>query len=238
MRAVRDAHQRWLVANGYAIVHAAAVSYGDRVVLITGPRESGKTTLLTYLVAHAGATYLTNDRCAVDRSGSAVAVPTMLSIRAGTFTLVPGLGPIPWRRGQRPRHLIAELVAEEDTTGGPASLSPAQFCTWLGAERVRRGRVSAIVFPVAASDGPTIRGRVSDRRAETRLGTPTTDHLAVNRYVCHVDDYRIDAAPALLALILQADDDAVAHDAPTAGPFQLTLLRPDSATRDTMHERQ
>jgi hypothetical protein len=60
-RFVREIIVGHLQKEGWTVIHAAAVSFNNRAVLIAGPKGAGKTTTLIGLIA-AGFQYISNDR--------------------------------------------------------------------------------------------------------------------------------------------------------------------------------
>ena len=69
-----------LQAPDHIFVHAGAVGYGGRAIVIPGAAFSGKTTLVTELV-RAGATYYSDEYAVLDGAGLVHPYPKPLSIR-------------------------------------------------------------------------------------------------------------------------------------------------------------
>lgn len=72
-----------VIANNaldWIFVHAGAVSWGDRALLMPGESFSGKTTLVAAMV-EAGATYYSDEYAVLDREGRVHAYPRHLSLR-------------------------------------------------------------------------------------------------------------------------------------------------------------
>jgi len=155
LRVVRELHQRWLVQCGFSLLHAAAVALppNNEVVLLVGAKKSGKSTLLTYLVGYQGAAYVTNDRAAVHPDGRVIAIPTIVSIRPGTFDHLDHLPPLgrEHRSSYAHRRSLRELVTEtgEPLTHrkNPFSGTPAQYRQWLGSGNINAGSALAVLFP-------------------------------------------------------------------------------------------
>jgi len=125
----------------------------ERGVLLVGPKQSGKTTLLVDALASGRASLLANDRVFVDtrqKPGCAFGVPTLVSLRTGTLRWFPSL---PQGLPERPALLhTAELAAQAGATSGVGmplhlSLSPAQLAARLGAGVAACAPIAAIVFP-------------------------------------------------------------------------------------------
>ena len=154
MRVVRElAAARMLERRSILDVHAAAFAVAGRGVLLVGPKQSGKTTLLVSALASGRASLLANDRVFVDvrqNPGRAYGVPTLVSLRTGTLRWFPGL---PQGLPERPALLHAsELEAQAGAASRDAAplhltLSPAQLAGRLGAGVAASAPIAAIIFP-------------------------------------------------------------------------------------------
>jgi hypothetical protein len=92
MRVVRELAMGWVWRAGRHILHAAAVALDDRVVMLAGPKRSGKTTLLIHLLRHGGAAFVTNDRVVATERRSTVRVhglPTIVKAWRDTLEWFP-----------------------------------------------------------------------------------------------------------------------------------------------------
>lgn len=153
MRVVREILTSRALAGGrWLDLHAAALAVGGYAVLIAGPKESGKTSLLMHALSSGQADFVANDRVFVGGDPvAATGVPTIVSIRPGTARAFPGLQrdgdrrPVSRCVGERP---AAEDAAVADDPLRPLALSPAQLARQLGVGRARGGVVAAVVFPV------------------------------------------------------------------------------------------
>ena len=75
------------------LVHAAAAALGGESVLLPGPAETGKSTLVAGLV-RAGLQYVTDEAVAVDpHTGSVLAYPKPITIDAGAWSALADLEP-------------------------------------------------------------------------------------------------------------------------------------------------
>ncbi len=154
LRVVRElAAARVLAQRSVLDLHAAAFVVAERGVLLVGPKQSGKTTLLVDALASGRASLLANDRVFVDtrqKPARASGVPTLVSLRTGTLRWFPSL---PQGLPERPALLhAAELAAQAGATSGAGmplhlSLSPAQLAARLGAGVAACAPIAAIVFP-------------------------------------------------------------------------------------------
>jgi hypothetical protein len=155
MRVVREL----LVAGAKAAdrlldLHAAAFATAAGAVLLVGPKQAGKTTLLAYCLRCRRASLIANDRVLVDVQPVppiAFGVPTLVSVRAGTLELFPDLRRTP---NERPAVFHSEESAEgtssDASATGPArdfGLSPAQLAQRCGSGTAGSAPIAAVVFP-------------------------------------------------------------------------------------------
>jgi hypothetical protein len=155
MRVVREllvtAAQR---ASPHLDLHAAAFASPAGAVLLVGPKQTGKTTLLVHMLRTAGAALVANDRVIVDVEPTpplASGVPTLVSVRDPTLALFPDLRHAPDERpALRHRDEVPVYSAAAAPATGPAknfSLSPAQLASRCGSATTRCAPIAAIVFP-------------------------------------------------------------------------------------------
>lgn len=156
MRVIREiAVSSALGDAGAAVLHAAGVGTSSGAVLLAGPRETGKTTMLAALAHALGAAVLANDRTLVRRDAGgwkAHGIPTIVNVRPGTLTLLPELAAAVARVRSSPDLTVAEATAARSLPLGSSpdsrtKLSPAQLAAALGAGRAGRCRVAAVLFP-------------------------------------------------------------------------------------------
>lgn len=155
MRVVRE----FLIAaaqstNRLLDLHAAAFATPAGAVLLVGPKQAGKTTLLTHFLRYGSASLIANDRVLVDvepQSPIAFGVPTLVSVRVDTLELFPDLRRSPNERpsvlhsGESPGPIIFEPSGT-----GPSrdfGLSPSQLAQRCGSGTTRCAPLAAIVFP-------------------------------------------------------------------------------------------
>ncbi|MHB8836523.1 MAG: hypothetical protein ACYC9Y_12580 [Candidatus Methylomirabilia bacterium] len=152
---VREFAMNEAAARGDFFLHASCFVSGGRPVVVAGPRNSGKTTLVAFACLFAGADFLVNDRLRVSmRQGRCTlgGVPTIITIRPMTLEFFPALG-----RGIREGGLHANLTTAEQLdqalprpalfARGRYRLSPLQFRRLLGTEQVATAVDPVVVIP-------------------------------------------------------------------------------------------
>lgn len=135
-------------------LHAAAFATSVGAVLLVGPKQAGKTTLLTHFLRCPGVSLIANDRVLVDIAPLppiAFGVPTLVSVRKGTLELFPDLRRTPNERpalfhsGESPESTI--LDASHAASSREFGLSPAQLAQRCGSGTTGSAPIAAIVFP-------------------------------------------------------------------------------------------
>lgn len=155
MRVVRELLVAGMKAADQLLdLHAAAFATSAGAVLLVGPKQAGKTTLLTHFLRCQRVSLIANDRVLVDVepvSPIAFGVPTLVSVRAGTLELFPDLRRTP---NERPAVFHSEespgpLIFDASDTGPSRGfgLSPAQLAQRCGSGTTASAPVAAIVFP-------------------------------------------------------------------------------------------
>jgi hypothetical protein len=149
MRVVRELAMDRVVATGGILVHGSAIRVDGGVVVMCGPKRSGKTTLLMSLLEIPGTSYVANDRCVLRPTGSGVSVrglPTLVSIRCDSLDRFPAAR----RRLAGIRPDLAEAGRDERAS---FSLSPPEFCELMGdCPRDSGGPLLALIFPRITAD--------------------------------------------------------------------------------------
>lgn len=135
-------------------LHAAAFTTSAGAVLLVGPKQAGKTTLLTHFLRSQRTSLIANDRVLVDVEPVlpiAFGVPTLVSVRVGTLELFPDL-----RRTANERPALFHSEEKREPTLFDAadtypsrgfSLSPAQLAQRCGSGTTDCAPIAAIVFP-------------------------------------------------------------------------------------------
>jgi len=151
MRAVRELLIVALRARGALLIHGAALAVGDRIVILAGPRHTGKTTLLLHLLLALKGRLVANDRVFVWPENDrfvAFGVPTIVSLRPGTLEMLPAVADRLANSGFAWSLARAEVGLQ--AAPGRPNISPAQLCDLLGVEPSPGGPLAAIVLPTPA----------------------------------------------------------------------------------------
>ncbi|MGE3517494.1 MAG: hypothetical protein AB7J63_00940 [Vicinamibacterales bacterium] len=162
LRAVRELTTKCSVGRGAALLHAAALAWKGKGVVIAGPKGAGKTTLLLHLLsAGTGARFLANDRVTIRMAADTLEVggmPTIVHVRGASLDWLPHLeGRL---RGSHDHHRLTLSEVDRrhtayervETMNGASdraswSLSPAQLARLLGIARSPSVPLAAVVFP-------------------------------------------------------------------------------------------
>lgn len=90
---------RWsFVERGYALVHAASISFDGQAVLITAPTDTGKTTTILRALRSQAWTFLSDDMTILSSDGVVRNFPKPLTISAHTLHAVPAARLQLWER--------------------------------------------------------------------------------------------------------------------------------------------
>lgn len=160
MRVVREFTMNHCQRAGRLVLHASGIAWGDNGIIFTGPKRSGKTSLLTYSVKEGDASYLGNDRLLVAFDGSAVrmrGMPAIITFRPKMLELFPDVRERLLAGSYYHRATLAELAARNGARTQPWSdgrfgLSPAQFCQLLKVQPLAAARARVLLFPQVTNE--------------------------------------------------------------------------------------
>jgi hypothetical protein len=161
MRVIREFAMAAAQARGRLILHSAALTLAGTGVIIAGPKHAGKTTLLTYLLQHPGARYVSNDRVVVDLTTPTPtihAMPTLLTLRPATWTLFPHLRDRLLQRRYEHRRTLGETPVDgaqpfKLPLDRSFSLTPAQYVALLDVESAAAASFDVVLFPEITETG-------------------------------------------------------------------------------------
>lgn len=145
-------------------IHAGAVAWNERVIILPGPSMSGKTMLVAALL-QAGATYYSDDFAVLDENGAVHPFPRPLSLRqadggrrkaeAVEFNAPVGVQPLPVG-------LVADTAYQPGATWRAHTLTPGRALLTLLKNTVpaqTRARDALPVLRDIALRAPAIKGR-------------------------------------------------------------------------------
>jgi putative flippase GtrA len=88
---------RWsFVRKGYALVHAACVSFDGQAVLVTAQTDTGKTSTILRTVDNYACSFLSDDMTIVSRDGRVLSYPKPLTISNHTLSAVNANSSLTW----------------------------------------------------------------------------------------------------------------------------------------------
>ncbi len=157
MRVVRELAMNYARCEGGLLLHAAALTLGDRGVLIAGEKGAGKTSLLLYLLRETGAVYVSNDRVLLPTptARGVRGMPTIVTVRRETVALLPDLQSTVRTWSSDYRRTLDEARADRQPARpnlhDSYHFSPAQLCELVGAQRRAECVPRALLFPRVVS---------------------------------------------------------------------------------------
>ena len=88
---------RWtFVRKGYALVHAACVSFDGQAVLVTARTDTGKTSTILRTVDNYACSFLSDDMTIVSKDGHVMSYPKPLTISNHTLSAVNANSSLTW----------------------------------------------------------------------------------------------------------------------------------------------
>jgi hypothetical protein len=158
MRAVREfaTKQAW---RWGLVVHAAGFAIGDDGFVAAGAKGTGKTSLLTHMLRHPEARFLSNDRVQLSLADGWPVIrglPTLVSLRRESLALFPALRDQLSGRSYQHELGLGEAPATPSVArfaNGGRSLSPPQFCELLGIRRADQAGLAGVLFPRVTGAG-------------------------------------------------------------------------------------
>ena len=155
LRAVREYAMNHAQAGGDFFLHASCFQGDGRPIVVTAPKNAGKTTLLMFACICGGARILANDRVRVTRAPGGYrlrGMPTIVNVRAGSLDFFPAVGrriaseSLNFRLGDG-ETLEEALPGTVLGRNGRYGLSPAQFTSLLETTQVAGAADPVLVVP-------------------------------------------------------------------------------------------
>jgi hypothetical protein len=236
MRVLRELAMGVAQLRSGRFLHASAIAVEGRALVITGPRQAGKTSLLTYLLANSPAQFLCNDRLLVkwyDGSIRLHGMPTIVSLRDGTLDLFPGMRQSIENQRFTTRATLAEACASRalpqlPPKEGRHSLSPHQYCSLLDCAPVQAATGAALLFPRQTGQAGGLElVPLHANEARIRLGECLFGHIGPDRL-----SEAFTLLPGALARITAPDDAALCAGLASDLPAYDCLLGNDTYDND------
>ena len=169
MRVVREILIHNLDSADSSLVHSAAFLYKKSGIMIAGPKNAGKTSLLIHCLKANGSYYISNDRvfvCRLEDKFHLKGMPTVITISRETVNLFRYLREAikseHYHHAYSTREILAGKFKPRDNNRSVYTLNQRQFCAATGTQAASGGLLSAILFPIISKH--------SDDFSVTRIG--------------------------------------------------------------------
>jgi len=136
-----------IIDDGYVLIHASAVQTKNGIILFSGEKRSGKTTLFIEIIKKFHATPVSVDKvfCKINSNGDidVLGFPTRIRVLAGTLSKYEDcleLIPINYQNASQD-----ELW--EGKSDSKIDLSLLEFEKFIGGKFVSGGKLQSIIFP-------------------------------------------------------------------------------------------
>lgn len=153
-RIITELAMNYSRASGGHFIHSAALSYRGEGIMIAGPKNAGKTSLLIYLLQKLSAKFISNDRVLVSHNGATpfiYGMPTVITVSEKSLQMFPRLKNKFSKFNFHHRHTADEIVKRNcipyKLETGEFTLSTEQFCRLLRVNPSSCSQLSMILFP-------------------------------------------------------------------------------------------
>ena len=152
MRIVRELAMARAWTRTSAVLHASAFAGLQGAVVMTGPKRSGKTSLLLHCLHASGTAFLANDRIVLFDEGqrfTAQGMPSLVSLRHSTIGLFPRLAETLSARRYRAHLTPGEMEAMPAATRSDmdGAISPSQLCHAIDVPMAEAASLAAVLLP-------------------------------------------------------------------------------------------
>lgn len=154
MRVIREFSMNHARTCGGHFVHSSAFSLDGKGMIIAGPKNAGKTSLLIYLLQNLPSRFITNDRVLISLNQykfRLLGMPSVITVSKDTFAMFPQLESAFAKHRFHHRYTIDEILEENILPYKKETqiftFSPGQFCTLLKAIPSPGSPLSAVLFP-------------------------------------------------------------------------------------------
>lgn len=154
MRVIREYAMNYDYPQAGYFIHSSALDYQGTAVMIAGPKNSAKTSLLIYFLVHLSSQFISNDRVFLyfdDSSPVVNGMPSVVTIPQTTHRMFSRVGislPI-----YRYHHWFTLAESDdrqpflEKSEAVDYTITTRQFCELVGTESCCKSNLSAIIFP-------------------------------------------------------------------------------------------
>lgn len=209
LRAVREYAMNDAQAGGDFFLHASCFQGDGRPVVVTAPKNAGKTTLLIFACLYGGARILANDRVRVTQTPQGYrmrGMPTIVNVRARALDFFPAVG----RRitGERLNFRLGDGERLEESLPGTVlgrnghyGLSPMQFASLLQTTQITSAADPVLVVPrITGRPGLFSLTRIGEDETVALLRESIfgSSHWATSTPVFDLDPSRAGAGRAVL----------------------------------------
>jgi hypothetical protein len=182
LRVIREYAMNYDYPEAGYFVHSSALDYQGTAVMIAGPKNSAKTSLLIYFLLHLSSQFISNDRVFLyfDNFTPIVkGMPTVVTIPQTTQSMFSRVGvSLPIYKYHH-WYTLAESIDQQyflkGSKEGDYTITPRQFCELIGTESCCKTNLSAIIFPRVSKTRSGIllekiaKGKATERLKEVRF---------------------------------------------------------------------
>ncbi|MFC1668338.1 hypothetical protein ACFL1T_03015 [Chlamydiota bacterium] len=135
-------------------LHSSAFRYRDQGIVIAGPKNSGKTSLLIYFLQNLSAQFISNDRVFISMNGCGSVIhgiPTVITVLENSLSMFPRVKMNLLQYYYHHRYTIGEILRRGcipyTLEKGEFTLSAGQFYELLDIIGSSDAPLSAVLFP-------------------------------------------------------------------------------------------
>lgn len=163
MRVIAEYAMNYSRTHDGCFIHSAAFSYDGKGIIIAGPKNSGKTSLLIYFLQNLPSQFISNDRvlvCFNEGTPIIYGMPTVITVSENTLQMFPQLKINFARYYFHHRDTIDETLQRKrnpyELGYKEFTFSTGQFCKLLEVKSSSGSKLSAILFPCISKKGDFI----------------------------------------------------------------------------------
>ena len=154
MRVITEYAMNYSRTHGGFFIHSSAFAYNGKGIMIAGPENCGKTSLLIYFLQNLPSRFISNDRVLVffdEASPVIYGMPTVITVSEDSLQMFPLLKINLLRYNFHHRYTIDEILERKcrpyTLEQGEYTFSARQFSHLLETRSSSDSQLSAILFP-------------------------------------------------------------------------------------------